>query len=58
MKHIEADVVLVGGGMSGLCAATQAQESLNATGGGSVVVFQRVRHHRRRSQHGHGSPCR
>ena len=40
MKHIEADVVLVGGGMSGLCAATQAQESLNATGGGSVVVFE------------------
>ena len=41
MKHIEADVVLVGGGMSGLCAATQAQESLNATGGGSVVVFEK-----------------
>ena len=41
MKHMEADVVLVGGGMSGLCAATQAQESLNATGGGSVVVFEK-----------------
>ena len=41
MKHIEADVVVVGGGMSGLCAATQAQESLNATGGGSVVVFEK-----------------
>ena len=41
MKHIEADVVLVGGGMSGLCASIQAQESLNATGGGSVVVFEK-----------------
>jgi heterodisulfide reductase subunit A-like polyferredoxin len=41
MKQMEADVVLVGGGMSGLCAATQAQESLNATGGGSVVVFEK-----------------
>ena len=41
MKHIEADVILVGGGMSGLCAATQAQEDLNATGGGSVVVFEK-----------------
>ena len=35
------DVIVVGGGMSGLCAATQAQESLNATGGGSVVVFEK-----------------
>ena len=41
MKHIEADVVVVGGGMSGLAAATQAQESLNATGGGTVVVFEK-----------------
>ena len=41
MKNMEADVIVVGGGMSGMCAATQAQESLNETGGGSVVVFEK-----------------
>ena len=39
---MEADVVVVACGMSGLCAATQAQESLNATGGGTVVAFEKT----------------
>ncbi len=38
---MEADVVVVAAGMSGLAAATQAQESLNATGGGSVIAFEK-----------------
>ena len=38
---MEADVVIVAAGMSGLAAATQAQESLNATGGGSVIAFEK-----------------
>ena len=41
MRQMEADVVVVACGMSGLCAATQAQESLNATGGGTVVAFEK-----------------
>lgn len=41
MKKMEADVVVVAAGMSGLSAATQAQESLNATGGGTVVAFEK-----------------
>ncbi|MBP1737078.1 MAG: hypothetical protein H6Q60_959 [Oscillospiraceae bacterium] len=39
--QMEADVVVIAGGMSGLTAATQAQEILNSTGGGSVVVFEK-----------------
>lgn len=38
---MEADVVVVAAGMSGLAAATQAQESLNATRGGSVIAFEK-----------------
>ncbi len=38
---MEADVVVVAAGMSGLSAAVQAQELLNATGGGSVVAFEK-----------------
>lgn len=41
MKQMEADVVVVACGMSGLAALTQAQESLNATGGGSAVAFEK-----------------
>ena len=41
MRQMEADVVVVACGMSGLAAATQAQESLNATGGGTVVAFEK-----------------
>jgi fumarate reductase flavoprotein subunit len=41
MKHMEADVVVVACGMSGLAATTQAQESLNATGGGTVIAFEK-----------------
>ena len=41
MKHIEADVVVVACGMSGLAALTQAQESLNATGGGKAIAFEK-----------------
>lgn len=41
MREMEADIVVVATGMSGLTAATQAQELLNATGGGSVVVFEK-----------------
>ena len=41
MRQMEADVVVVAAGMSGLAAATQAQESLNATGGGTVVAFDK-----------------
>ena len=36
MKHLEADIVVVGGGMSGLTAATQAAEK-----GASVVLFEK-----------------
>ena len=38
---MEADIVVVAAGMSGLSAAVQAQELLNATGGGSVVAFEK-----------------
>ena len=38
---MEADVVVAAAGMSGLSAAVQAQELLNATGGGSVVAFEK-----------------
>ena len=38
---MEADVVVVAAGMSGLSAAVQAQEALNATGGGYVVAFEK-----------------
>lgn len=31
MREMEADIVVVAAGMSGLTAATQAQELLNAT---------------------------
>ncbi len=41
VRHMEADVVVVACGMSGLAAATQAQECLNETGGGSVVAFEK-----------------
>jgi fumarate reductase flavoprotein subunit len=41
MKQMEADVVVVACGMSGLAATTQAQESLNATGGGKVIAFEK-----------------
>lgn len=41
MKHMEADVVVVACGMSGLAALTQAQESLNATGGGKAIAFEK-----------------
>jgi fumarate reductase flavoprotein subunit len=41
MKQMEADVVVIACGMSGLAATTQAQESLNATGGGTVVAFEK-----------------
>ena len=41
MKHIEADVVIVACGMSGLAATVQAQESLNATGGGKAIAFEK-----------------
>ncbi len=41
MKQMEADVVVVGCGMSALAALTQAQESLNATGGGVAVAFEK-----------------
>ena len=41
MIHMEADVVVVACGMSGLAAATQAQESLNASGGGKVIAFEK-----------------
>ena len=38
---MEADVVVVAAGMSGLSAAVQAQEALNATGGGYVIAFEK-----------------
>ncbi|MBR1780744.1 MAG: FAD-binding protein [Oscillospiraceae bacterium] len=41
MIQMEADVVVIACGMSGLAAATQAQESLNATGGGKVIAFEK-----------------
>ena len=41
MKKMEADVVVVACGMSGLAALVQAQESLNATGGGKAVAFEK-----------------
>lgn len=41
MRQMEADVVVIACGMSGLAATTQAQESLNATGGGTVVAFEK-----------------
>ncbi len=41
VRRMEADVVVVACGMSGLAAATQAQESLNASGGGRVVAFEK-----------------
>ncbi len=41
MKQMEADVVVVACGMSGLAATTQAQQSLNETGGGTVVAFEK-----------------
>ncbi len=41
MRQMEADVVVIACGMSGLAAAAQAQECLNATGGGSVVAFEK-----------------
>ena len=36
---MEADVVVVAAGMSGLSAAVQAQELLNERGGGKVIAF-------------------
>lgn len=41
MKQMEADVVIIACGMSGLAATVQAQESLNATGGGLAVAFEK-----------------
>lgn len=41
MKRMEADVVVIACGMSGLAALTQAQESLNASGGGVAVAFEK-----------------
>ncbi len=38
MKHLEADICVVGGGLSGLTAATQDAEK-----GAQVVVFRRSR---------------
>ena len=40
-KQMEADVVVVACGMSGLAASIQAQESLNQAGGGKVVAFEK-----------------
>ena len=39
--HLEADIVVVAAGMSGLTAATQAQEILNSSGGGHVIAFEK-----------------
>ena len=36
MKHLEADICVIGGGLSGLTAATQAAEK-----GAAVVVFEK-----------------
>ncbi len=41
MKQMEADVVVVACGMSGLAALVQTQESLNATGGGKAIAFEK-----------------
>ena len=38
---MEADVVVVAAGMSGLSAAVQAQELLNERGGGKVIAFEK-----------------
>ena len=38
---MEADVVVVAAGMSGLFAAVQAQELLNERGGGKVIAFEK-----------------
>lgn len=39
--RMEADIVVVAAGMSGLTAATQAQEILNQSGGGHVIAFEK-----------------
>ena len=39
--RMEADVVVVAAGMSGLSAAAQAQELLNKAGGGHVIAFEK-----------------
>ena len=41
MKEMEANVVVVACGASGLSALTQAQESLNASGGGTAIAFEK-----------------
>lgn len=41
MRKMECDVVVVACGMSGLAALNQAQEELNATGGGKAIAFEK-----------------